>query len=101
MRVACPDRRRLAESKLGVQQNAPGSISAFYPMQRKEAGRRRNTLAPLNHRGAWAVAIKGGEFRDSGTNPPTGFGPQPFGAIRVQVPSGSFNVGRRGELPGP
>lgn len=34
-----------------------------------------------------------------GTNPPTGFGPQPFGENRVKVPSGSFNVGRRGELP--
>lgn len=54
-------------------------------------------LAPPKSRPSRSMAVSPGIML--GTNPPTGFGPQPFGANRVKVPSGSFNVGRRGELP--
>jgi hypothetical protein len=75
------------------RRSAREPIPKFYPMDEDQLpvgwGRQRQTS--VNHTGA---AIAGGV-----TNPPRGFGPKPVRATRVKVPSGSFNLGRRGELP--
>jgi hypothetical protein len=48
-----------------------------------------------------SVRFKAGARRpSSASNPPAGFGPQPFRAVRVQGPSGPFNARWRREPPG-
>ena len=109
-RAGCVERRLSGSTEARGSNTRRGAncverISAFYPMRCPGSGATEKSPALIGFfaGGCGAVAIKGGAFAARRTNPPTGFGPQSrfIGTIRVQVSTGSFNVGRRGELPRP